>query len=138
MTRRAVLVLVAVIAATSVIWMGMALYAGTRFLDMFHVGFTSCLPADFPSYPGARVSSIVISDSSGDCTVQFQTRDAGDDVKAFFLANLDEGDWSVTGVEDRTDQIFFERVSDPDVGGYVQVIAFIPRQTQFQVDLETR
>jgi hypothetical protein len=138
MTRRAVVVLVAVITATSLIWMGLAVYAGSRFLDMFHVGLTSCLPADFPSYPGARVSSLVISDSSGDCAVQFQTRDAGDAVKAFFLANLEQDDWTITGVEDRTDQIFFERVSDANTTGYVQVIAFIPRQTQFQVDIETR
>jgi hypothetical protein len=107
-----------------------------RLASAFHLGFTSCLPDDFPKYPRAAISSIVVSDAYGNCTVQYQTRDAADGVKTFFETNLDEGDWVVTGTAEGAGQIRFSRYSNPSVRGYVQVIGF-PGQTQFQVQIRS-
>ena len=136
MDRRTVSVLAAVVAILTLVWVGMVVYAGARLVSVFRVGFTSCLPGDFPTYPGARIASIVVSDAFGNCTVQFETRDPADEVKSFFETNLDEGDWVVTAVEEPAGQIRFSRNSNPDVRGYVQVIGF-PGQTQFQVQIRS-
>jgi hypothetical protein len=134
MDRRTISILAAVVAVLTLVWAGMVVYAGARIAGIFHVGLTSCLPDDFPTYPGAAIASIVISDTFGNCTIQFQTRDPAEEVKTFFETSLDEGDWVVTGVEEQAGQIRFSRYSDPDVRGYVQVIGF-PGQTQFQIQI---
>ena len=132
MDRMTVRYVVAFVAVLTLVWMGMVVYVGGRFLSVFHVGVTSCLPDDFPKYPGATVSSIVISDSFGNCTVQFRTRDSSTAVTTFFETNLDQGDW--VRVTDAAGRIEFSRQSDPNVSGYVQVIG-LPGQTQFQVQI---
>ena len=119
------------------VWAAMVVYAGTRFFNTFHVGLTSCLPADFPGYPRASLASIVVSDSIGDCIVQYRTRDSAAEVQAFFETNLDRGDWSVTSVDEGAGLVRFQRVSKPDFG-QVKVIAFPGQETQFQIELQPR
>jgi hypothetical protein len=136
MDRMTIRYVVAFVAALTLVWVAMVVYVGERAMGVFHVGFTSCLPDDFPKYPRAAISSIVVSDVYGNCTIQFQTRDSSEEVKDFFETNLDEGDWVVTAVSDQAGQIQFSRDSDPNVQGYVQVIG-IPGQTQFQIQIRT-
>src|SRR5689334_7942434 len=132
MDRMTVRYAVAFVAALTLVWVGMVVYVGERFLSVVHVGVTSCLPGDFPRYPGAAISSIVISDSFGNCTVQFQTRDSGTAVTIFFETNLDQGDW--VRVVEGAGRIRFSRQSNPNVSGYVQIVG-LPGQTQFQVQI---
>ena len=132
MDRMTVRYVVAFVAVLTLVWVGMVVYVGGRFLSVFHVGVTSCLPDDFPKYPGSAISSIVVSDSFGNCTVQFRTRDSSIAVTIFFETNLDQGDW--VRVTEAAGRIAFSRQSDPNVTGYVQVIG-LPGQTQFQVQI---
>lgn len=127
--------IVAVALVFTVIWAGMTAYAGYRFFRPFHVGLSSCLPPDFPRYPGAALASVVISDSFGDCTVQFRTHDSAAAVLDFFESNLAQGDWILTFSDNQRMQVHFRRVSDPKVVGLLQVLSFPGQQTQFQVQV---
>lgn len=116
----------------------MVAYVGVHFFGIFHVGLSSCLPADFPDYPRASLASIVISDSMGNCTIQYRTRDSTAEVQAFYKTRLDEGDWAVTGINDQAGLIRFERRSRPETYGYVKVVGFPGQQTQFQIQIRAR
>lgn len=127
--------IVAVALVFTVIWAGMVVFAGARFLRPFHVGLSSCLPSDFPKYPGASLASLVVSDSLGDCTVQYRTRDSASDVQSFYETSLTQGDWIVTGVDAPRGMITFRRVSAPATVGLVKIYSFPGQQTQFQVQV---
>lgn len=55
-------------------------------------------PADFPVYPGARLTaaSQVLANSQTTWGVEWETLDGADAVRAFYEDKLSEGDWSVT------------------------------------------
>lgn len=124
--------------ALTAVWIAVVIYVGVQFSSAFHVGFSSCLPSDFPKYPRATLASIVISDSLGDCTMQFQTRDSTSEVQDFYKTHLNEGDWSVVATNDQQGLIQFERVSRPGIHGYVKVLGFPGQSIQFQVQLRNR
>lgn len=115
-----------------------AIYLGLHLFSAFRVGLSSCLPADFPHYPRATIASIVISDSLGDCTIQYRTRDTSSDVMGFFETNLNEGDWMVMAVDEQSGLIRFQRNSNPNTIGYVKVLSFPGQQTQFQIQIRAR
>jgi len=134
MDRRSINVLAASVALLTLVWAGMVVYVGVRIASVFHVGFTSCLPGDFPSYPEASISSVAIS-LRDFCSVQFETRDSGQRVAEFFETNLDEGDWVVRAVGDQAGHyIIFSRHSNPSLRGIVQILV-ITGQTQFQIQI---
>ena len=114
------------------------MYVGLHLFGAFRVGLSSCLPADFPHYPRATIASIVISDSLGDCTIQYRTRDTSSEVMRFFETNLNEGDWMVAAVDEQAGLIRFHRSSNPDASGYVKVLSFPGQQTQFQIQIRAR
>lgn len=122
----------------TLVWIAGVLYVGLRVFSALHLGLSSCVPADFPHYPRATLASFVISDSFGDCTVQYQTRDSASDVQDFYKSNLNQGDWTVTTVDDQAGLIRFQRTSRPDVTGYVKVFSFPGQQTQFQIQIRAR
>ena len=136
MDRRTIGYIAAVAGVLTLVWAAMVGYAAVQFFNFYHLGFSSCLPDDFPGYPGARIASVVVSDEYGDCLVQYSTGDSGANVMAFFETSLDQGDWTVTDVDDRGGTIQFERVSDPYTQGQLRLIS-LPGQTQFQVDIQS-
>ena len=111
---------------------------GARMFSVLHVGFSNCLPSDFPRYPQATVSSIVVTDSRGDCTMQYRTRDSGSAVETFYETKLNQGDWVVTRIDERAGMIVFARSSRPRTTGYVKVLSFPGQQTQFQIQIRVR
>jgi hypothetical protein len=126
----------AVVAVSTVVWLGMATFVAARVLSDLHVGLSSCLPADFPDYPNKRLASVVVSDVQGDCTIQYRTPDSTSQVQSFFESHLNDGDWTVTSVDEQGGRVTFQRVSDPLTAGYVRVFGF-PGETQFQVQIQT-
>ncbi|HKW71171.1 MAG TPA: hypothetical protein VJP81_11355 [Candidatus Dormibacteraeota bacterium] len=126
------------VVVLSAVWVAMAIYIGSRVFGGFHVGLSSCLPADFPRYPHETLASVVVSDSRGDCTIQYRTRDTAADVQAFFQTNLNEGDWTVTAVDEHNGVIRFQRTSKPRTAGYVKVLSVPGTQTQFQIQIRVR
>lgn len=122
----------------SAVWVAMAIYVGIHLFSAFHVGLSSCLPADFPRYPRATLASVAISDSFGNCTIQYRTPDSTSNVQTFFETKLNEGDWTVTAVDQRAGVIRFRRTSTPGTAGLVQVVSFPGAQTQFQIQIRMR
>jgi len=120
------------------VWLAGAIYIGVHVFNGFHVGLSSCLPSDFPNYPRETIASVVVSDSLGNCTIQYRSRDSAADVQAFFEANLNQGDWTVTNVDEGQRLIRFARQSRPSTFGLVKVFAFPGQQTQFQIQLRAR
>lgn len=114
------------------------IYIGSRVFSGFHVGLASCLPVDFPEYPHKTLASVVIADSFGDCTIQYRTRDSAAEVQGFFETNLNEGDWTVTAVDQPNGLIRFRRTSQPRTVGYVKVLSFPGQPTQFQIQIRAR
>lgn len=130
---------VAVVAGLlTAVWIVGAVLVGIRVFGALHLGLASCLPSDFPKYPRASLASVVVSDSYGDCTMQYRTPDSAADVQDFFRSHLDQGDWTVSGADDQAGLIRFQRVSRPRTLGYVKVISFPGQQTQFQIQLRNR
>lgn len=120
------------------VWIAAVIYVGAQFSNAFHIGLSNCLPSDFPKYPRATLASIVIADSLGDCTMQFQTRDSTAEVQDFYRTHLNEGDWSVTATDDQQGLIQFQRISKPGINGYVKVFGFPGQAIQFQVQIRAR
>lgn len=122
----------------TIVWIAVVAYAGVHVFNALHIGLSSCLPSDFPQYPRATLASVVISDSFGNCTIQYRTRDSAEDVQTFYKTNLDQGDWTVTRTDDQAGMITFERRSQPTTRGYVKVFSFPGAETQFQIQIQIR
>lgn len=116
----------------------MVLYVGVHVFSALHIGFSNCLPSDFPQYPRASLASVVISDSLGNCTIQYRTRDSAAEVETFYKTRLDQGDWAITSVDDQAGMIRFQRTSLPTTTGYVRIFSFPRQQTQFQIQIRAR
>jgi hypothetical protein len=89
-----------------------------------HIGSGPCVPADFPTYPGASVSSeLATSGSTPDCFIVLHTKDSQSTAVQFYESALDTGDWKVTSVSDTTGTVEFERSSTPQTAGSVSFVA---------------
>jgi hypothetical protein len=93
-----------------------------------HGGFT-CLPSDFPKYPGATLASErtfvgtgVAPGDSKSCRMTLDSNDNVATVTAFYRDKLDSGDWKVVAYNDSTGQIQFHRVSRPLTVGTVELL----------------
>ena len=96
----------------------------------FQSGAFSCLPSDFPKYPGASVVSENTSAagdlSPGDstqCTMILRSGDSVDAVSAFYQQNLNTGDWTIPPSHPPGDTYAFARKSRPETVGEVVVTA---------------
>jgi hypothetical protein len=95
----------------------------------FQSGGLACLPSDFPSYPGATVTSEVTNFGSGvapgdskSCHMVLESGDDAATVTAFYNDNLNSADWHVTAFISSGGQIQFNRVSRPATVGVVQLL----------------
>ena len=88
-----------------------------------HGGLT-CLPSDFPSYPGASVTreytyvgSGVTTGDTKQCQMTLQSNDTASAVHDFYSSQLKSGDWAITIDDTTTGVIRFHRVSRPLTDG---------------------
>jgi hypothetical protein len=103
----------------------------------------ACLPADFPSYPGATVASEVTSFGTGvapgdskSCRMVLESTDGSVTVTAFYDDNLRTGDWIVIADLPSNGQIQFQRASRPQAGGVVQLLAK-GQQTEIRIQFDS-
>ena len=85
-------------------------------------------PADFPNYPGARLSEAASFSSSGSTSwaLAWQTVDGSSKVRTFFAAALNAGDWTLltsSGTATTQFSSTFRRKSDANVKGTLSVAA---------------
>ena len=89
----------------------------------FQNGAFSCLPSDFPRYPGSTVSAETTTTGGNrrECRMSFESVDAVTTVGPYFQSRLDSGDWTVISVDHARGTIKFSRVSTFDVFGSVEL-----------------
>lgn len=93
-----------------------------------HGGLT-CLPSDFPTYPGATVAyertfygTGVAPGDSKSCRMTLDSSDNVATVTAFYRDRLESGDWKVVAYDDSSGRIQFQRVSRPLTVGTVELL----------------
>jgi len=89
--------------------------------------YTSCLPHDFPAYPGAHLrsnfDSVGFGVPEGDSHACHQTLESSDSVAKvdeFYASHLDSGDWKLVHNFAPDGPIVFQRISRPLTSGTIQ------------------
>ena len=111
--------------------------------NRFQQGAFSCLPKDFPAYPGTTVTSentyvgsnVAPSDSRR-CQMTLQSGDDVATVTAFYREKLDSGDWKVTAFLSDGGQIQFHRVSRQATFGLVDLLGR-GQHTEIRIQLDS-
>jgi hypothetical protein len=92
-------------------------------------GNFSCLPSDFPRYPGATITrdytyfgSGVAYGDSRECQESLSSDDDVATVTAFYASHLDSGDWRIIGNDKTTGQLRFIRRSKYQQIGIIQLL----------------
>ena len=108
------------------ITVGAMVFAIKTVVDLAESGNSSCLPSDFPAYPGARlnISSTYIGTGlpTGDskrCTVTLESADDVSTVTDWYSSHLNKGDWRSTP-DAGNGTINFRRDSRPQTVGSVK------------------
>jgi hypothetical protein len=115
--------LILVLAGVGGVW------AVTSLVRSFQSGSLSCLPSDFPRYPGATVTrdytyfgTNVAPGDSKECQETLTSDDDVAAVTAFYASHLDSGDWKVTKSDNANGQISFTRRSKTQNVGVIQLL----------------
>ena len=106
----------------------------------FQHGDFSCLPPDFPTYPGAAVVSqntkVGAGMSPGDgtrCTIVLNSNDDVATVTGFYQSHLNDGDWTVVSSDAANGVIDFLRKSRPQTVGTVTLLG---RGQHSEIDIQ--
>jgi hypothetical protein len=123
----ALLIVVAVVAG---------IFGLTGLVRNFQGGAYSCLPADFPSYPGA---SVVRENSTvgthNECDMTLSSNDDVGTVTRFYATRLNQGDWQDT-VDVVNGVVTFKQVSGGHATGQVQLLG-AGQHTEIRISLVT-
>lgn len=110
----AVLIVVAIVAG---------IFGLTNLVRNFQGGAYTCLPSDFPSYPGATVVRENTSvGTHNTCEMVLSTNDGVDGVTRFYVQRLDQDDWT-DSYDESTGIVTFHQVSGGHASGRVQLLA---------------
>jgi hypothetical protein len=103
----------------------------------FQHGAFSCLPSDFPNYPGASVVNehTTVAGGTRQCTMVLESNDNVDAVVSFYARSLSTGDWNIVSSEISNGPITFERKTRPQTTGSVSV-ATQGQHTEIDIQLE--
>ena len=100
-------------------------YPAYSFVNRFFTGSHTCLPANFPLYPGATSSDCDVGlngfYTGFTCSVTFQSNDDVATVVAFYQSKLDTGDWWVTASDEQAGSVTFQFVRAAQPFGTVNV-----------------
>lgn len=98
-----------------------SVYGVISLAQRFQQGGLTCLPADFPHYPGSFVSSATTSvGSAHQCRMTFESSDPVTTVEPYFESHLNSGRWTVISADPTTGTITFSRVLQSQVHGTVK------------------
>jgi hypothetical protein len=112
-----------------VLGIGGGVWAVGSLVNAVQSGSLSCLPSDFPRYPGASVTrdytyvgTGVAPGDSRECQETLSSDDDVTTVTAFYAAQLDSGDWRITTYDKASGQVQFERRSKSQQVGLIQLL----------------
>jgi hypothetical protein len=103
-------------------------YGAYTLVNRFQGGVFSCLPSDFPSYPGAIVAGQstnyygpgVPAGDTKVCRMTLIADDPIDTVSAYYHDRLESGDWILDSMEPIKGTFDFHRFSRPKTAGTVE------------------
>jgi hypothetical protein len=121
----------------AVVGVGYGIYS---FVQGVKQGTNTCLPSDFPRYPGATYASFTF-DLNGaypgnTCHAVFDSNDEVAPVIAFYQSKLNTGAWQVTPIDQQADTVTFQPAKGDAPFGTVQV-AVANMHTEITIDLYT-
>jgi len=109
-------------------------------VNRFQQGAFSCLPPDFPNYPGASVvnenARVGNEFSPGDnsrCNMVLNSNDSIATVTSFYQTQLNSGDWTIVSSDSANGVIAFQRKSRPQTVGTVTLLG---RGQHSQIDIQ--
>lgn len=109
-------------------------------VNSFQHGGFSCLPSDFPSYPGATVANentyVGTGVPAGDtkrCTMILESNDDVNTVTSWYSSNLNSGDWTAS-TDTAAGTIQFENRSRTSTTGTVELLGR-GQHTEIQITL---
>lgn len=112
-------------------------------VNSFQHGGLTCLPSDFPGYPGTTVvnehtyyGTGVAPGDSKSCQMTLVSNDDVATVTAFYDEKLSSGDWKVVTFNASSGQIHFQRVSRPLTVGTVDLLGR-GTGTEIRIDLSS-
>jgi hypothetical protein len=118
-------------------------YGIVSLVHSFQSGSLSCLPSDFPHYPGATVTrdytTVGTNVAPGDSRECQETLDSNDDVSTvtdFYASRLNSGDWKISADDRANGELKFRRVSRPQTVGVVDLLGRGQR-TVIQIKLDS-
>jgi hypothetical protein len=119
----------AVLLLMGAVPIGFAVYGAVKSLQGHGMNAFTCLPPDFPAYPGTFISgesthfgTNVAPGDSVSCQVTFQSNDNISTVTSFYVRQLDTGDWTIASSDPATGEIRIRRKSRPATVGTVNLI----------------
>jgi hypothetical protein len=127
----------AVVLVLGAIGAGFGIYS---LVNRFQQGGFSCLPSDFPSYPGASVvsenttvGSFVSAGDSTRCTMVIDSNDEVATVTTYYEEHLNSGDWTIGSSDAANGLIDFQRKSRPNTVGRVTLLG---RGQHSEIDIQ--
>jgi hypothetical protein len=108
---------------------GGGIWALSSLVNAVQHGQLTCMPSDFPRYPGAMVTRdytyVGTGVAPGDSRECQETLSSNDDVATvtdFYASKLASGDWHVTANDKTSGQIRFARTSKSQQVGAIQLL----------------
>jgi hypothetical protein len=132
----------AVVLVLGAIAAGFGIYS---LVTRFQSGGFSCLPSDFPNYPGASVVSentrigtgvVAPAGDTNRCNMVLDSNDNVASVTTFYQAHLVNGDWTIVSSDSTNGVIKFQRKSRTQTVGYVTLVAQ-GQHSEIQIQLDS-
>lgn len=130
------MVLVAIVVMAAII-------GGAALVNRMQNGSLTCLPSDFPKYPGATVTgetnylgTVSAPGDTHECRMTFESNDDVSTVTGFYAAQMDVGEWMITANDTGNGVMQVRLRSRPATVGQIQ-FAGLGRHTQIQVKLDS-
>jgi hypothetical protein len=116
-------------------------YGIYSFVQSVKNGSNTCLPSDFPRYPGAAYARFTYELNGAypgnTCHAVFESNDDVAPVTAFYQSRLNTGAWQVTPIGNQVDRVTFQPAKSDTPFGTVQV-AVMNTHTEITIDLFDR
>ncbi len=112
-----------------VIGVGAGIWGLASAVKSFQQGGFTCMPSDFPRYPGTSVTrdyttvgTNVAPGDSRECQETLQSNDDVSTVRDFYASRLNAGDWKITADDSANGEMRFRRVSKPQNVGVIDLL----------------
>ena len=114
---------------------GLAAVGSYFFMRNFSAGRYSCLPSDFPVYPGASYQGVntFVGTGGNRCRVVLDATASASEVQDYYQTQLATGRWKVAGYDTNQGVLSFTRSDSSRVRG---TVGFLSHGAHTEIDIE--